>query len=176
MFVLVIVLCLIIPILEQQTRDSGSHPSTGRQHHRRTRPNTLDNPKVRYSHVAAGGRHTLLLLSDGSVAACGSNEHGQCDLPAAEAGITYLPAAGLGDLLISLSVEACAVGHTVTCQGLVTGSILVAWVLEPAELGTYVMPRLIAELSRPGARLRVVLREGSFLPVGPCTWAGLLPG
>ena len=39
--------------------------------------------------VAAGGFHTALLRSDGTVASCGSNRFGQCDVPALEDGLTY---------------------------------------------------------------------------------------
>ncbi|CAK0887599.1 unnamed protein product, partial [Prorocentrum cordatum] len=38
--------------------------------------------------VAAGGGHTVLLRSDGTVAACGQNTDGQCDVPALEGGGT----------------------------------------------------------------------------------------
>ncbi|CAK0895827.1 unnamed protein product, partial [Prorocentrum cordatum] len=39
--------------------------------------------------VAAGVFHTVLLRSDGTVAARGQNVYGQCDVPALEGGVTY---------------------------------------------------------------------------------------
>merc|ERR1740121_1155519 len=42
-----------------------------------------------YTGVAAGTLHTALLRSDGTVAACGHNGRGQCDVPALEAGRAY---------------------------------------------------------------------------------------
>ncbi|CAK0895829.1 unnamed protein product, partial [Prorocentrum cordatum] len=44
---------------------------------------------VVYTHAAAGPHHTVLLRSDGTVAACGQNADGQCDVPALEGGVTY---------------------------------------------------------------------------------------
>ena len=43
--------------------------------------------------VAAGGVHTVLLRSDGTAAAFGDNDDGQCDLPALDGGLTYTQAA-----------------------------------------------------------------------------------
>ncbi|CAK0801714.1 unnamed protein product, partial [Prorocentrum cordatum] len=43
---------------------------------------------VTYTH-AAGAWHTVLLRSDGTVAAFGHNSYGQCDVPGLEGGVTY---------------------------------------------------------------------------------------
>ena len=40
-----------------------------------------DFPTQRFLHVSAGGRHTVLLRSDGHAVACGSNAFGQCRIP-----------------------------------------------------------------------------------------------
>ena len=42
--------------------------------------------------VAAGLSHTVLLRSDGAAVACGDICDGHCDLPALEAGLTYVAA------------------------------------------------------------------------------------
>ena len=39
--------------------------------------------------MAAGEYHTILLRSDGNVAACGRNEDGQCDTPLLAGDVTY---------------------------------------------------------------------------------------
>ena len=39
--------------------------------------------------VSAGGRHTVLLRSDGRAVAFGMNGYGQCDLPPLEEGMSY---------------------------------------------------------------------------------------
>eukprot|EP00438_Fugacium_kawagutii_P033996 Skav211211 [mRNA] locus=scaffold934:85694:86911:- [translate_table: standard] len=52
------------------------------------------SPKFRYTQVAAGGMHTVLLRSDGSAVACGSNSLGQCDIPPLGDGVTYAQVAG----------------------------------------------------------------------------------
>ena len=56
-----------------------------------------------YTQVAAGVLHSLLLRSDGTVVACGSNSKGQCNIPALDEGITYTQVAA-GTLL---SVRCC---------------------------------------------------------------------
>ena len=38
---------------------------------------------ARHMQVAAGSHHTVLLLSDGQVVACGYNDFGQCNVPEA---------------------------------------------------------------------------------------------
>ena len=38
---------------------------------------------------AAGWDHTVLLRSDGTVAAVGKNDYGECDMPEVEQGMTY---------------------------------------------------------------------------------------
>ena len=39
--------------------------------------------------MSAGGRHTVLLRSDGSAVACGSNDEGQCIIPLLDEGLFY---------------------------------------------------------------------------------------
>ena len=39
--------------------------------------------------MCSAGSHTVLLRSDGSAVACGSNYHGRCDIPGLEEGICY---------------------------------------------------------------------------------------
>jgi len=42
-----------------------------------------------YTQVSAGGAHTVLLRSDGSVVACGANNWGQCNVPPLDEGLSY---------------------------------------------------------------------------------------
>ena len=42
-----------------------------------------------YTQVSAGGAHTVLLRSDGSVVACGANNWGQCNIPPLDEGLSY---------------------------------------------------------------------------------------
>ena len=42
-----------------------------------------------YTHVVAGGYHTVLKRSDGVVVAYGSNSHGECDIPKLPDGLMY---------------------------------------------------------------------------------------
>jgi len=67
--------------------------------------------ELSYTQVATGHRHTVLLRSDGTVVACGSNEEGQCNIPALGHGLTYTRvAAGLFHSLMLRSdgtVAAC---------------------------------------------------------------------
>ena len=48
---------------------------------------------VVYTHVAAGGWHTVLLKSDGSATSFGSNMYGQCDMPDLPDGVSYVEVA-----------------------------------------------------------------------------------
>merc|ERR1712232_1306004 len=64
-----------------------------------------------YTQVVAGQFHSLLLRSDGTVAVCGQNEYGQCDIPVLNAGLTYTQvAAGGTHSLLLRSDGAAAVG------------------------------------------------------------------
>jgi hypothetical protein len=45
---------------------------------------------VAFAHFEAGGAHSVALCSDGSIAAWGSNAHGECSVPALPLGLTYV--------------------------------------------------------------------------------------
>ena len=62
--------------------------------------------------MAAGHRHTLLLRDDGVVNAFGSNEHGQCDVPALPKfqGYVAVAAGNSHSLLVRDDGEAFAFG------------------------------------------------------------------
>lgn len=64
-----------------------------------------------YTQVAAGGSHTVLLLSDGSAIACGQNQNCQCDIPALADGKTCTQVAAGG----SHSVLLLSDGTAMTC-------------------------------------------------------------
>ena len=43
-----------------------------------------------YTQVSAGGKHTVLLRSDGHAIACRENDYGQCDIPPLNPGLSYI--------------------------------------------------------------------------------------
>jgi hypothetical protein len=54
-----------------------------------------------YKQVAAGGSHSVLLRSDGTAVACGSDYCGECELPGAGGSLTYTQAsAGFGHTVL----------------------------------------------------------------------------
>ena len=55
--------------------------------------------------------HTVLLRSDGQAVACGSNSHGQCNIPPTEAGISYIQVSGGGLHIVLLRSD----GQAVAC-------------------------------------------------------------
>ena len=57
----------------------------------------------------AGAAHTVLLRSDGSAAACGSNWFGACDLPELDEGLTYVQAAAGSTHTVLIRSDGCAV-------------------------------------------------------------------
>ena len=61
--------------------------------------------------VSAGNGHTVLLRSDGTVVACGSNRFGQGDIPPLDEGVSYTQISAGGDHTVLLrsdgSVVAC---------------------------------------------------------------------
>ncbi|CAK0907181.1 unnamed protein product, partial [Prorocentrum cordatum] len=63
--------------------------------------------------VAAGGRHTVLLRSDGTAVACGYNDEGQCDIPALVGDVTYtqVAAGGRHTVLLRSDGTAMACGY-----------------------------------------------------------------
>ena len=68
---------------------------------------------LKYTHVSAGESHTVLLRSDGSAVACGSNYSGECNIPPLNQGLTYTDvSAGLSHTVLLRSdgiAVACAV-------------------------------------------------------------------
>ena len=61
--------------------------------------------------MAAGSAHTVLLRSDGTAVACGSNVYGQCTLPASGEGTTYTQvAADCDSVLLRSNGTAVACG------------------------------------------------------------------
>ena len=73
-----------------------------------------------YTEVDAGGAHSLLLKSDGTVTACGRNDFLQCDIPALEADMQYtqVSAGALHTLLLKSDGTVVACGRTnAFCDG-----------------------------------------------------------
>lgn len=62
--------------------------------------------------------------------------------------------------------------RTATCRSLITGEVIGAWAPEEDALHECAHARMTGDLSRPGARVRIVGADGSCL-TGPCTWAEL---
>ena len=50
-------------------------------------------PGLTYTYAAVGNEHTVLLKSDGTAVAFGSDIDGQCTIPALEEGLMYTHAA-----------------------------------------------------------------------------------
>ncbi|CAK0805031.1 unnamed protein product [Prorocentrum cordatum] len=63
---------------------------------------------LRYTQVAAGEAHTVLLKSDGAAVAFGSNDDGQCNVPALDGALTYTARVG-ATLLLQASFDGGAV-------------------------------------------------------------------
>ena len=111
--------------------------------------------------VAAGDFHTVLLRSDGTAVACGSNGAGQCNLPALDEGLTYTQvAAGDGHTLLLRSD-----GRAVACGANYFGQCNL-----PALDGglTYVssgqsLPALVLQASFDGASIHFVTLGGEEL-------------
>ena len=68
----------------------------------------------------AGWSHTVLLRSDGTAIACGSNKYQQCDLPALPNGLVYMQAAaGMGHTVLLRSdgkAVACGLNTSLQCN------------------------------------------------------------
>ena len=72
---------------------------------------TLDGG-LTYTQVSAGIIHTVLLRSNGTAVACGSNEFGQCDIPMLDGSLTYthIAAGGYHTVLLKSNGTAVACG------------------------------------------------------------------
>ena len=56
---------------------------------------------ITYTHISAGGRHTVLLRNDGTAVAIGRNVEGQCSIPPLDQEITYTQiSAGAGHTVL----------------------------------------------------------------------------
>ena len=66
---------------------------------------------LRYTQVAAGFEHTVLVRSDGTALTSGSNLKRQCDVPCLDCGLTYLQAAAGMDHTVLLRSD----GRVVAC-------------------------------------------------------------
>ena len=73
-----------------------------------------------YTQISAGVNHTVLLCTDGSVVACGSNGVGQCDIPPLDEGVSYTQiSAGNGHTVLLRSdgsVVACGSNGVGQCD------------------------------------------------------------
>ena len=67
--------------------------------------------------LAAGDYHTVLLKSDGTAVACGSNGDGQCDIPALVAGATYTQVAAGYSHTVLLKSDGTAVACGSNARG-----------------------------------------------------------
>jgi len=57
----------------------------------------------------AGKQHTVLLRSDGTVVACGSNDDGQCNIPPLDEGLAYSHVSAGGDHTVLLRSDGAVV-------------------------------------------------------------------
>mmetsp|Transcript_12015 Transcript_12015/g.34322 ORF Transcript_12015/g.34322 Transcript_12015/m.34322 type:complete len:130 (+) Transcript_12015:76-465(+) len=113
---------------------------------------------------AAGHWHTVLLCSDGRAVACGDNTYGQCDIPAAEPGVSYRlsqPLQARYAMALQLSIEMDSLPVAI-CRSL-AGSPLATWKVRPDDCKSYVMRRILQELTGCSLRFSVVLPDGKVL-------------
>ena len=64
---------------------------------------------AKYTQVAAGAHHTVLLRSDGRVVTSGDNQHGQCNIPSLDAGLSYTDVAAGSNHTVLLRSDGTAV-------------------------------------------------------------------
>ena len=80
---------------------------------------------VTYTHVAAGGCHSMLLRSDGGVVAFGSNHGGQCAIHSVKKGEGYIPAGWAPPVLpLQLVLDGFSQDPVIVCRDLGTGAAL----------------------------------------------------
>ena len=140
--------------------------------------------------VSAGGRHTVLLRSDGRALAVGDNGYGQCTVlevdghrswarcwgqwrrryPVLPRGITYQADNGARRITLKedLVVQLCrSAGDdserlTLSCLDL-AGVELMSLTAERTQCAVEVLAKLALALGIPGRKLRVVMPDGSAL-------------
>ncbi|CAK0800355.1 unnamed protein product, partial [Prorocentrum cordatum] len=106
--------------------------------------------------VAAGGRHTVLLRSDGTAVACGDNDDGQCVLPALPAGLTYTQVAAGGRHAVLLRSDGTAVACGWNDDGQCDLPALPAGLTYTAHL----LPALLLQVSLDGGSMVFVTIGG----------------
>lgn len=96
--------------------------------------------------VSAGSGHSVLLKTDGQAVAFGRGVCGQCDIPAAEPGVSYRlsqPLQARYAMALQLSIEMDSLPVAI-CRSL-AGSPLATWKVRPDDCKSYVMRRILQE-------------------------------
>ena len=107
--------------------------------------------------VSAGRCHTVLLQSDGSAIACGTNSFGQCDIPALEEGLSYTQvSAGRGHTVLLRSD-----GRAVACGSNFAGQCNIP----PLEEGIS-----YTQVSAGECHTVLLRSDGRALAVGETRW------
>eukprot|EP00435_Cladocopium_sp_Y103_P042960 s1897_g12.t1 len=104
--------------------------------------------------VSAGLHHTVLLRTDGSAVAFGRNQHGQCDIPALDVGMTYTQAAAGSWHTVLLRSDGRAVAFGENGDGQCT--------IPPLEEGT-----TYTQISACGENTVLLRSDGSAVAIGP---------
>ena len=113
----------------------------------------------------AGLNHTVLLKSDGHVAACGINDEGQCITPDLPDGVTYVPDASLPSRGIQVLQLSCCESDqhylNITCTSL-SGEALCTVTLHKDTFIMSVAARIAEQLAVREQFLRLVLPNGDL--------------
>ena len=99
---------------------------------------------LKYTHVAAGDQHTVLLRSNGTAVATGANGCGQCNIPTLEPGLSYTDVSAGGKHTVLLRSDgtavACGDNSSLQCN------------LPTLETGrTFGLPTLVLQASFDGS-------------------------
>ena len=114
--------------------------------------------------VAAGARHSFLLKSDGTVAACGSNIVGQCTIPALDEGLHWMKVGQARSLLVlQLTCTQTANGRLRVVGTLLSGEESFRLESGGGESVATVLRRIAHELGTGIAGFRAILPDGRHL-------------
>eukprot|EP00435_Cladocopium_sp_Y103_P011108 s3661_g2.t2 len=116
-----------------------------------------------YTHVSAGGCHTVLVRSDGHAVACGMKLSGQCDIPPPEPGTCYIGDMSLcKDVLLQWDCVRQDDAIVLTCSSL-TGRELLCLKARGSDLAWDTHKRIACELNVYLQNLQAVLPDGQLL-------------
>jgi len=119
-----------------------------------------------WMHVTTGLHHAVLLRDDGTAEAFGINEHGECNVPALEAGVVYIPVEA--DLVVQLFLERITHGAIAKCLNL-SGEEMLSWHLDESKFSLSMLRCVADALQQGSRRLRVVLPgQGLLSPKLTC--------